>query len=87
MGNRKFYCDMWYGNKLEEVDKIDMTISGIDGMYRGNMYIKGKCVGDYATADSTILEKKFPQLIFNWDAESEPMDICLTDNMMDMLRN
>ena len=77
-----FEIDMWYGDKIEDVDKIDITFYD---MYRGNVYIKGKCVGDYVTDDSTILEKKFPQLTFNWDAEPEPMDICLTDNMMNML--
>lgn len=80
-----FEINMWYDNKIEEVDKLDIIISGIDGMYRGNVFIKGKYVGDYVTDDSTLLEKKFPQLIFNWDVESEPMDICLTENMMDML--
>lgn len=80
-----FEIDMWYGDKIEDVDKIDVTFSYSDNVYRGNVFIKGKFVGDYVTDDSTLLEKKFPQLEFNWDAESEPMDICLTDNMMDML--
>lgn len=56
--------DMWYGNKPEEADRIDMTFFC---EYRGNIYKDGKCIGDYSCTDSVELEKKFPQLQFNWE--------------------
>ena len=63
---RKIKIDMWYGDKTEEVDKIDMFFSDIDCIYHGNIYKNGRIIGDYFCSDSTILEKIFPQLIFNW---------------------
>lgn len=59
--------DMWYGDDINNVDKIDISFSDIDCVYRGNMYINGKIVGDYETSDSVKLEESFPQLEFNWD--------------------
>ena len=41
--------DMWYGNKIEEVTKIDISFYGDSGEYRGNIYINNKIVGDYIT--------------------------------------
>ena len=53
----------WYGNKIEEVTKIDITFSDCDCMYRGNCYIDGKMVGNYSTDDSIELEKLFHNYI------------------------
>lgn len=61
--------DLWYGNEIKDVDKIDISFSDIDCVYRGNMFINGKMVGDYETDDSLKLEKMFPQLQFNWGKE------------------
>lgn len=59
--------DMWYNNAVEEVDKITVTFSDIDVMYRGNIYKDNKIIGDYSCNDSVELEKAFPQLQFNWE--------------------
>lgn len=59
--------DMWYGDKIEDVDKITISFSDLDSMYRGNMFINGKFVGDYETDSSLLLEEMFPHLSFNWD--------------------
>lgn len=59
--------DMWYNNAVEEADKITVTFSDIDVMYRGNIYKDNKIIGDYACNDSVELEKAFPQLQFNWE--------------------
>lgn len=59
--------DMWYGDSIEDVDKIDISFSDLDCVYRGNIYIKGKCVGDYSCGDSMLLERVFPQLTFKWE--------------------
>ena len=58
--------DMWYNNAVEEADKITVTFSDIDAMYRGNNYKDNKIIGDYSCNDSVELEKAFPQLQFNW---------------------
>lgn len=58
--------DMWYKDDLEKVDKIDITFYPNDGEYRGNIYIKGKTVGDYVCNSSIELEKTFSNLDFNW---------------------
>lgn len=59
--------DMWYGDRAQDVEKIDITFYPNDGEYRGNLYIGGKIVGDYSCTDSVELEKSFPQLQFNWN--------------------
>lgn len=59
--------DMWYGDSLEEIDKIDIFFYPNDREYRGNIYRNGAIVGDYSCNDSIELEKKFPNLKFNWD--------------------
>lgn len=61
-----YNIDMWHGNKKEEADKIDIFFSGLDCMYRGNIYKNGRIIGDYFCSDSMMLEKLFPQLIFSW---------------------
>ena len=58
--------DMWYNNAVEEADKITVTFSDIDAMYRGSIYQDNKIIGDYSCNDSVELEKAFPQLQFNW---------------------
>ena len=65
--DNKVNIDMWYGNKIEEVTKIDINFYGNSGEYRGNIYIDNKIVGDYTAKDSISLEEAFPQLTFNWD--------------------
>ena len=57
--------DMWYGNKIEEVTKIDISFYGDSGEYRGNIYINDKIVGDYITKEYKALENTFKQLVFN----------------------
>lgn len=59
--------DMWYGDKHTDADRIDVSFSDCDCVYRGNIYKDGKCIGDYSCSDSIELEKAFPQLHFNWD--------------------
>ena len=66
--------DMWYGDKAEDVDNIDIFFSDVDCVYRGNCYIKGKPVGDYSATDSTKIEAAFPQLEFNYKDEEEPFE-------------
>lgn len=51
--------DMWYGNKIEEVTKIDISFYGDSGEYRGNIYINDKIVGDYITKEYKALENTF----------------------------
>lgn len=64
----KRYIDMWYGDDLSEVDKVDVTFYPNEGVYRGNIYKGGKMVGDYSTSSSLDIERMFPQLIIDWDS-------------------
>ena len=57
--------DMWYGNKIEEVTKIDIIFYDNSGEYRGNIYIDNTIVGDYSTKEYKALENTFKQLVFN----------------------
>ena len=59
--------DMWSGDKHTEADKIDVSFSDCDCVYRGNIYKEGRRIGDYKCDDSIKLEKAFPQLHFNWN--------------------
>ena len=52
--------DMWYGNKIEDVTAITVTFSDIDVVYRGNLIINNKIVGDFVTQDSKEIERIFP---------------------------
>ena len=58
--------DMWYKNKPEEADRIDIFFYPNDGEYRGNIYKDRKIIGDYVCNDSLELEETFSQLQFNW---------------------
>ena len=62
-----FKADMWYGDQISDVDRIDISFSDIDCVYRGNLYRNKKCIGDYVCDDSVELEKSFPQLTFKWE--------------------
>lgn len=39
--------DMWYGDKLSDIDKFDAFWSDCDLVYRGNFYKDGKAIGDF----------------------------------------
>lgn len=62
-----YYIDLWYGNKIEEVTKIDISFYDNEICYRGNIYKNDKIIGDYWCKDSLLLEKLFPHLTFNWN--------------------
>ena len=57
--------DMWYGDKINEATKIDISFYSESGEYRGNIYIDNKIVGDYSTKEYKALENTFKQLVFN----------------------
>lgn len=63
---KNFTCDMWYNDKREDANKIDVFFFPNEGLYRGNIYKGEKIIGDYTCKDSVLLEKMFPQLVFNW---------------------
>lgn len=52
--------DFWYGNTLSEITNATVTFYPNESVYRGNMYINGKCVGDFSSKDSVKIEKIFP---------------------------
>lgn len=64
---RTITIDMWYEDDYQNADKIDITFYPNECVYRGNIYINNKIVGDYICKNSTDLEKVFSQLNFNWD--------------------
>lgn len=66
--------DMWYGDKIEDVDKVSYTFYDRDSEYRGNLYKDGKPIGDYRTQDSTEIEKVFSWL--SWEIGSAPLYNC-----------
>ena len=51
--------DFWYNNTLDEITAISCAFSSFDCIYRGNIYIKSKCVGDFSASDSVAIEKTF----------------------------
>ena len=58
--------DMWYGNKVEECDGIDVFFYPNGSIYRGNIYLKGKAIGDFSTTDSVEIERVFKGK-FSWN--------------------
>ena len=62
-----FNLDMWYNNKPDEIDKIDISFYPNCGEYHGNVYSSRKIIRDYVCTDSALLEKRFYWLDFNWD--------------------
>lgn len=57
--------DLWYNNKIEEITSIDCFFYPNDGIYRGNLYINNRTVGDYSTDNSSKIDSQFPHL-FRW---------------------
>lgn len=49
--------DFWYGDKIEDCDKIEVYFDDLDCKYHGNLYKNGKAVGDFATQSSVAIEK------------------------------
>lgn len=54
--------DLWYGDSIKSIDKIDCFFSDFDCMYRGNLYKQGRIVGDYSTRNSIEIENRFSRL-------------------------
>lgn len=58
--------DMWYGDLASDAEKINIIFYPNECIYRGNIWVNGRIVGDYWATSSTALEKRFPQLVFKW---------------------
>ena len=54
--NRELIIDMWYGDQLSSIDKLDCFWSDCDCVYSGNFYISGKAVGDYTARSFQAIE-------------------------------
>ena len=61
------YVDMWHGDRASDADRIDVTFSDADCVYRGNIWINGRIVGDYTANTAQEIERRFPQLVFDWN--------------------
>lgn len=57
--------DMWYGDKLSDVDKYDVFWSDRDLVYRRNFYKDGKIIGDYSCNYISDLYDKLDGLAVN----------------------
>lgn len=57
--------DLWYGDKLSDVDKVDGSWSDLDYIYRGNFYKNGRIIGDYSCSDLSELYDKLGCLAVN----------------------
>lgn len=51
--------DFWYNNTLKELTAISCSFYPSEGIYRGNVYINNKRVGDFSASDSVAIEKAF----------------------------
>ena len=56
-GREALWYEMWYGDRIVDIDNISCSFSDCDCCYRGNLYNEGKAIGDYHTTDSVTLEK------------------------------
>ncbi len=56
--------DLWYGDKAENVTALDWSFYASDGIYRGNLYIDGRCAGDFLTTDFNDIYRIFPWFTF-----------------------
>lgn len=54
--------DIWY-----KVDAMDCFFSDCDGVYHGNLYAKGKPVGDYMANNSKEVEMVAARFGITWD--------------------
>lgn len=57
--------DMWYGNKEQEVTGAWWCFYPNDGVYRGNLLIGDKFVGDFVADDSCEIQDRFPFVTFD----------------------
>ena len=51
--------DFWYGNKLEDITSADANFYPNEGVYRGNMYIGDRIIGDFVADSSVEIENVF----------------------------
>lgn len=58
--------DMWYENPVTDADRVDCSFYPMVGVYRGNFYKNGKCIGDYVATDSGELGNRLAALGFDW---------------------
>lgn len=54
--------DMWYGDSVRNVDRVDVFFYPEVGQYRGNLYMNGKAVGDFYSNDSVEVERRFRRI-------------------------
>ncbi len=59
---------MWKGNKAEEINRITYNYNG--SMWRGNVFSKGKAVGDFVAFEFEAIMKKLPQVSVMIKAET-----------------
>lgn len=57
MTDKKLYMDFWYGNTLSECTSASWTFSDCDCIYRGNLYIGEKPVGDYSCTELQTIQQ------------------------------
>ena len=56
--------DFWYGNKPEDINKISISFYPNEGVYRGNLWIDNKIVGDFSMNESCAIYSVFPGFDF-----------------------
>lgn len=59
--------DMFYGDAPESADRVTVSFSLSDCMYRGNILEGGKIIGKYTLNSWEKLQKTFPQFTFRCD--------------------
>lgn len=54
--------DMWYKDKVENVNGFNIMFNDINCFYSGNFYIDNKIVGDFYAETIQDLKEKVPHL-------------------------
>jgi hypothetical protein len=54
------HFDFWYGHTLKDADRVTVSFSDCECIYRGNLWKDGEPIGDFWSYDSVAIEKRFP---------------------------
>lgn len=60
--------DIWYEEERKNINGMDCYFSDCDCVYRGNLYVDRRPVGDYSAKNSEIVERiaKGFNIDFKW---------------------
>lgn len=58
--------DMYHGDNVKQVDRINIYWSDTNCNYWGWLWKDGQCIGDFNSRSTKEIENAFPQFCIEW---------------------